>query len=39
MKTIEKLSQRQAEKIGELYQEVYVRFSGFAENRELVGFE
>lgn len=39
MKTIEELSLRQAEKIGEPYQEVYVRFSGFAEHREPVGFE
>lgn len=38
MKTIEELLQRQAEIIGELYQEVYVRVSGFAENRELIGF-
>ncbi|MEG3223812.1 hypothetical protein PD716_24745 [Vibrio gigantis] len=39
MKVIEQASLAKAQRFGEPYQEIYVLFSGFAENREPVGFE
>ena len=39
MEVIEQASLEKAIKVGEPYQEIYVLFSGFAENRKPVGFE
>ncbi|HAS6410306.1 hypothetical protein [Vibrio vulnificus] len=39
MEIIEQASLAKAQKVGEPYQEIYVLFSGFPENRKPVGFE
>lgn len=39
MKVIEQASLEKARKMGEPYQEIYLQFSGFAEDRAPVGFE
>ncbi len=39
MEIIEQASLAKAQKIGEPYQEIYILFSGFPENRKPVGFE
>ncbi|ANN29696.1 hypothetical protein EWS92_22605 [Vibrio vulnificus] len=39
MEIIEQASLAKAQKVGEPYQEIYVLFSGFPENRKAVGFE
>ncbi|OLQ90109.1 hypothetical protein BIY22_03635 [Vibrio panuliri] len=39
MEAIEQMSLEKARNVGEPYQQIYVLFSGFAENREPIGFE